>query len=198
MGVQKKTRKFAEVKRVIGKRDGRRKENIKKAEEIQAANKKKSGPDGELVREIPQMPSQMFDQANLAMTPPYSVLVDTSFLNRTVQMKLSLLETLMDTLYATCIPVITDCVMAELEKLGPKYTIARRVAKDERWERMKCQHKGVYADDCLVTRVKENPVYIVATQDKELQRRLRRIPGVPILKVGRGKYFIERLPGALE
>lgn len=24
-------------------------------------------------------------------------------------MKLSLLETLMDTLYATCIPVITDC-----------------------------------------------------------------------------------------
>lgn len=198
MGVQKKTRKFAEVKRVIGKRDGRRKENIKKNEEAQAAANKKSGPDGELIREVPQMPSQMFDQANLAMTPPYSVLVDTSFLNRTVQMKLSLLETLMDTLYATCIPVITDCVMAELEKLGPKYTIARRVAKDERWERMKCQHKGVYADDCLVTRVKENPVYIVATQDKELQRRLRRIPGVPILKVGRGKYFIERLPGALE
>jgi hypothetical protein len=70
-----------QVKRVIGKRDGRRKENIKKNEEAQAAANKKSGPDGELVREVPQMPSQMFDQANLAMTPPYSVLVDTSFLN---------------------------------------------------------------------------------------------------------------------
>jgi len=25
-----------------------------------------------------------------------------------------------DTLYAKCIPIITSCVMAELEKLGPK------------------------------------------------------------------------------
>lgn len=71
-----------QVKRVIGKRDGRRKENIKKNEEAQAAEKKKSGPDGELVREIPQMPTQMFFAANTAMTPPYSVLVDTSFFNR--------------------------------------------------------------------------------------------------------------------
>jgi hypothetical protein len=28
-------------------------------------------------------------------------------------MKLSLLETLMDTLYATCIPVITDCTYTD-------------------------------------------------------------------------------------
>lgn len=25
-----------------------------------------------------------------------------------------------DTLYAKCIPIVTSCVMAELEKLGPK------------------------------------------------------------------------------
>jgi U3 small nucleolar RNA-associated protein 24 len=28
--------------------------------------------------------------------------------------------------------------MAELEKLGPKYRIALRIARDERWERLKC------------------------------------------------------------
>ena len=39
--------------------------------------------------------------------------------------------------------------MAELEKLGQKYRIALRIARDERWERLKCDHKGVYADDCL-------------------------------------------------
>ncbi|KAL2760623.1 hypothetical protein ACRALDRAFT_1046216 [Sodiomyces alcalophilus JCM 7366] len=197
MGVQKKTRKFAAVKRVIGKNDARRKENIKKNEDAIAASKKRAA-DGELVREVPQMPSQMFFAANTSLVPPYSVLVDTSFFNRTVQMKLPLLETMMDCLYATCHPIVTDCIIGELEKLGPSYSIARRIAKDERWERVKCLHKGVYGDDCLVDRVTKDRIYIVATQDKQLQQRLRKIPGVPIMKVGRGKYFIERLPGALE
>nr|XP_036578336.1 duf652 domain-containing protein [Colletotrichum truncatum]KAF6785579.1 duf652 domain-containing protein [Colletotrichum truncatum] len=181
MGVQKKTRKFAEVKRVIGKNDARRKENLKKAEEAVAkAKRERGGPDGEtLVREIPQVPSHMFFQHNEALVPPYSVLVDTSFFSRTVQMKLPLLETMMDCLYATCHPIVTDCVMAELEKLGPKFRIPLRIARDERWQRLKCDHKGVYADDCLVDKVRKANIYI-------------------ILKVGRGKYFIERLPGAPE
>lgn len=51
----------------------------------------------------------------------------------------------MDTLYASCRVIITDCVMAELEKLGTKYRIALRIARDERWERVSCAHKGVYA-----------------------------------------------------
>jgi U3 small nucleolar RNA-associated protein 24 len=48
---------------------------------------------------------------------------------------------------AKAIPVITSCVMGELEKLGPRYRIALRIARDERWERLKCDHKGVYADE---------------------------------------------------
>jgi U3 small nucleolar RNA-associated protein 24 len=82
--------------------------------------------------------------------PPYSVLVDTNFLSHTVQHKLEMLSTMMDCLYAECYPVITDCVMAELEKLGTKYRIALRIARDERWQRLKCDHKGVYADDWCV------------------------------------------------
>lgn len=35
----------------------------------------------------------------------------------------------MDCLYAECIPCITDCVLAELEKLGQKYRVALKVAK---------------------------------------------------------------------
>ena len=79
----------------------------------------------------------------------------------------------MDCLYSKCIPILTDCVMlvpqcltvfhsahaehrAELEKLGQKYRIALRIARDERWERLKCDHKGVYADDCLVERVQKH------------------------------------------
>ena len=33
--------------------------------------------------------------------------------------------------------------MAELEKLGARYRIALRIARDERWERLKCDHKGI-------------------------------------------------------
>lgn len=88
------------------------------------------------------------------------------------------------------IPYITDCVMAEIEKLGMKYRVALRyefklalitamcmnkhlffhllfnsfylfilsyfycrIAKDPRFERLPCTHKGTYADDCLVQRV---------------------------------------------
>jgi len=44
-------------------------------------------------------------------------------------MQIDLVRGMMDCLYAECIPCITDCVMAELEKLGPKYRVALKVAK---------------------------------------------------------------------
>jgi len=142
--------------------------------------------------------SSLFFQYNTALKPPYSVLVDTNFLSHTVQHKLELLESMMTCLYAECRPIITSCVMAELEKLGPKYRIALRIARDERWERLECGHKGVYADDCIVDRVVKHKVYIVATNDRDLKRRVRKVPGVPIMSVARGKYVIERLPDAPE
>ncbi|KAI2779480.1 Fcf1-domain-containing protein [Daldinia loculata] len=198
MGVAKKTRKFAQVKRIISRRDARLKENqTKAADKIAAAAAAKPSATGDVVRrEVPQLPSSLFFQHNEALVPPYSVLVDTNFLSHTVQRKLPLLESMMDCLYAKCTPIITSCVMAELEKLGPKYRIALRIARDERWERLPCDHKGVYADDCIVDRVMKHRVYIVATNDKDLCRRIRKIPGVPIMNVARGKYVIERLPGA--
>ncbi|THX76479.1 Fcf1-domain-containing protein [Aureobasidium pullulans] len=193
MGVQKKTRKFAQVKRVIGQRDARLKKN-----QVTGDDKAKKPTSDEVVREIPQAPSSMFFQHNTALQPPYSVLVDTNFLSHTVHNKLELLPSLMDCLYATCRPIITSCVMAELEKLGPKYRIALKIARDERWERLECSHKGTYADDCIVDRVLKHRVYLVATNDRDLKRRLRKIPGVPIVNVAKGKYVIERLPDAPE
>ncbi|KAF4119650.1 U3 small nucleolar RNA-associated protein 24 [Geosmithia morbida] len=204
MGVAKKTRKFGQVKRVIGRRDDRLKANKEKAEAALAKERsKKTTVAGELIREAPQMPSHMFFQSNQALVPPYNVLVDTNFtfpspsaVSHSVQRKVDLLDGMMDCLYAKCNPIITSCVMAELEKLGPKYRLALRVARDERWQRLQCDHKGVYADDCLVDRVQKNRIYIVGTNDKALKQRLRKIPGVPLMSVGRGKMAIERLPGA--
>lgn len=198
MGVQKKTRKFAQTKRLLGLRDARLKENKKKSEEL--TRKKNANANAELagtvVREIQQAPSSMFFHYNKALVPPYNILVDTNFLSHTVQRKLPLLETMMDCVFAKCNPIITSCVMAELEKLGPKYRLALRIARDERWERLTCDHKGVYADDCIVDRVQKQRVYIVATNDKDLRRRIAKISGVPVMSVARGKYVIQNLPDA--
>ncbi|PQQ17616.1 hypothetical protein Pyn_02663 [Prunus yedoensis var. nudiflora] len=38
--------------------------------------------------------------------------------------------------------------------------------------------------------------YIVATCDRDLKRRIRKIPGVPIMYITQHKYSIERLPEA--
>ncbi|KAI1319872.1 hypothetical protein F5Y16DRAFT_93176 [Xylariaceae sp. FL0255] len=127
MGVAKKTRKFATVKRIIGKRDSRLKQNAGKADAKNPQKSKTAGPSNEVVRVIPQAPSSMFFAHNEALVPPYHVLVDTNFLSHTIQRKLPLLESMMDALMAKCIPTISSCVMAELEKLGPKYRMALRV-----------------------------------------------------------------------
>lgn len=50
MGVQKKTRKFATVKRIIGQRDARLKKNIAKNEE--QMKKKKGGKNDDMIREV--------------------------------------------------------------------------------------------------------------------------------------------------
>jgi rRNA-processing protein FCF1 len=46
-----------------------------------------------------------------------------------VRLQIDLVQGMMDCLYAECIPCITQCVMAELEKLGQHYRVALKVAK---------------------------------------------------------------------
>ncbi|KZS87319.1 Fcf1-domain-containing protein [Sistotremastrum niveocremeum HHB9708] len=188
MGKAKKTRKFAAVKRMLKPTDARLKEVQEKEKKKDEIEKEKA------VRRIPQMASSLFLAHNEALAPPYRVLIDTNFINFSLQNKLELVSGMMDCLYAKCIPCVTDCVMAELEKLGHRYRIALRVARDPRFERLPCSHPGTYADDCLVQRVQAHRCYIVATCDRELRRRIRKVPGVPLMYIVRRRYAVERLP----
>jgi len=74
--------------------------------------------------------------------------------------------------------------------------VALKIAKDPRFARLKCTHKGTYADDCIVRRVQQNKCFIVATCDRDLKRRIRKIAGVPIMYITNRKYSIERMPEA--
>ncbi|TMW66481.1 hypothetical protein Poli38472_004246 [Pythium oligandrum] len=191
MAKDKKTRKFAAVKRMISPKDQRINSVRKKVEVAEEKKRKAEAP-----KQIEQLPSNLFFKYNTDLGPPYNVLVDTNFINFSIKNKLEVVSAMMDCLLAKCIPCVTDCVMAELEKLGHKYRVALRLAKDPRFERLPCTHKGTYADDCLVQRVQQHRCYLVATCDRELKRRIRKVPGVPIMYISNRKYVIERLPEA--
>lgn len=47
--------------------------------------------------------------------------------------------------------------------------------QDPRVERLPCTHKGTYADDCICQRVQQHRCYIVATCDRDLRRRIRKV-----------------------
>ena len=49
--------------------------------------------------------------------------------------------------------------------------------QDPRIERIPCNHKGTYADDCICERVRQHKCYIVATCDRDLRRRIRKVGG---------------------
>ncbi|XP_063296563.1 rRNA-processing protein FCF1 homolog isoform X2 [Pelobates fuscus] len=178
------------MKRRINPKD----ERIKAADRAKTQQKKKEDASALKEREVPQIPSCLFFQYNTNLGPPYHILVDTNFINFSIKAKLDLVQSMMDCLYAKCVPCITDCVMAELEKLGQKYRVALRIAKDPTFERLPCTHSGTYADDCLVQRVTQHKCYIVATVDRDLKRRIRKIPGVPIMYISNHRYNIERMP----
>ncbi|KOC68172.1 rRNA-processing protein FCF1 like protein [Habropoda laboriosa] len=184
--------KFAQMKKMIRLTDTR----IKPEQRLPSKKGKKESQAEFKITEAPQQSSALFFQYNTQLGPPYHVLIDTNFVNFSIKNKLDIIENMMECLYAKCIPYITDCVVGELEKLGQKYKIALKIIKDPRFERLHCLHKGTYADDCLVNRVTQHKCYIVATNDKDLKRRIRKIPGVPIMYVAQHRYTIERMPDA--
>ena len=143
-----KTRKCAIRAKVLSTKDNRITENVKKREKEEKAKAEA------LVVRKEQIPSSMFFKYNTALGPPFRVLIDTNFINFSIQNKLDIVKSMMDCLLAKCIPYITDCVMAELEKFGSRYHLALCLAKAPRFQRLTCTHKGTYADDCIVERVR--------------------------------------------
>lgn len=94
------------------------------------------------------MPTSLFFSHNEALVPPYRVIVDTNFINLSLENRVDIVRAMMDVLYAkgassrslrgywdgaltsfrlfAAIPCISDCVLAELEKLGHQYRLALR------------------------------------------------------------------------
>lgn len=175
------------VPKTLTRRDPRMKE-IK--EKIKPKKKKV-----EKKRTVAIPSTSMFFSYNQQLGPPFRIICDTNFINFSIKNKLDMIPAMMDCLLAKCIPFVTECIIAELQKLGAKYRVALKMIKSN-FEVLPCAHKGTYADDCIFNRVSAHKCYIIGTCDRALQKRLRKLTGVPIMYLKNRKYFIERMPDA--
>merc|ERR1712037_264349 len=118
MGRNNRTRKFAEMKRMIKARDGRLNPDSKRRKKKQEVSKR-SLKDGKIIeRQLPKASSALFFQYNEQLGPPYHVIVDTNFINFTLKNRLDIKEGMKDCLMAKVTPYVTDCVVAEWRNLG--------------------------------------------------------------------------------
>lgn len=131
---------------------------------------------------------------NHNLAPPYNIIIDTNFIIHSVRKKMDIEIEFMRVLFSNVVIYIPECVFGEIEKMGFKYRVSLIAARKLKHQVLICDHKSTYADDCIINRIVPNRCYIVATCDADLKRRIRKIPGVPILYITGRKYAIESLP----
>lgn len=153
------------------------KRKLKAANKIKERKKKedekyKEDANGNLHVSKPDHFSELFFKHNKALGPPYHVIVDTNFFYYARRAHKDIFAEMTRILLAKCYLYVLDCVVGEAEKLGRKYKSMVRTLKDPRMRRLKCQHRGIYADDCIVRRVTQHRIYLVATCDRDLKQRV--------------------------
>lgn len=132
---------------------------------------------------------------NSSFRPPYQVILDTNFINDCIRKKLDLEDSLVAYLEGEVQLYVPECVFGELEKLGRVYRLALTMVRSMKHEVLKCDHKGCYADDCIINRVKESKNFIVATSDANLRQRIKKVPIVPVVYFKGHRCATERFAG---
>ncbi|PAA70537.1 hypothetical protein BOX15_Mlig029771g2, partial [Macrostomum lignano] len=129
---RKQAKRFAAVKRMISLNDGR----IRKRDRDKPAGKKRkpaeTNSDPLPVRHKTAVSSAMFLHYNTQIGPPYHILLDTNYVNFAIKNRLDVFQSAMDCLYGKCVLYVTDCVLAEMEKMGEKYRVALKILHDPR------------------------------------------------------------------
>ena len=102
MGRARQTKRFATMKRMMSASDPR----LKDKDRAPPKKKKAEDPNEIKTTEHVQQSSALFFQYNTQLGPPFHVLVDTNFINFSIKNKMDIIQSMMDCLYAKCIPYI--------------------------------------------------------------------------------------------
>nr|XP_024215895.1 rRNA-processing protein UTP23 homolog isoform X2 [Halyomorpha halys] len=121
---------------------------------------------------------------NFGFRKPYQVLVDGTFCNTALQNKINITEQLLKYLGGDVKLLTTPCAILEMEKLGSPLYGATLILKQ--FPVHQCGHKSpIFAAACIKNMIGKNNEfrYILASQDRDLQRCVTHHPGVPLLYI---------------
>ncbi|KAJ3672254.1 hypothetical protein LUZ60_006975 [Juncus effusus] len=135
-----------------------------------------------------------FYSACFGFREPYKVLLDGTIVHHLLSNDLSPADdALARLLGARCLLFTTKCIIAELKSLGPSYSETLDAAKQLMTAR--CEHeKRVSGVNCIQSVIGEtnSEHFFVGTQDSELRRKFREVPGVPVIYGLKNALFIEQ------
>ena len=77
-----------------------------KVSNVKKTNKKTSLNDID-IRRIEKDRVGLFFEHNMQLGPPYQILIDTNFINYSIQFKLDIFQSMLDCLLAKCIPIVS-------------------------------------------------------------------------------------------
>ncbi|XP_044753077.1 rRNA-processing protein UTP23 homolog [Coccinella septempunctata] len=124
-----------------------------------------------------------FYENNFGFRLPYQVLVDGTFCYAALQNQIHIADNLPRYLQGEILLFTTSCVIIEMEKFGSKVIGALLILKQ--FGVHKCGHekKAIPGAECLLSMLgkRNERHYILATQDKDLENKVRQIPGAALL-----------------
>lgn len=128
---------------------------------------------------------------------PFQVIIDPEILITTNSQSFDILKGLARTIQSESKPMITQCCIELIYQTKNQELID--FAKS--FERRKCNHKEIInPSDCIELIVNINGEnkhrYIIASQDLNLRKKLRKIPGIPLIYMNRSVMVMEPLSDA--
>lgn len=125
---------------------------------------------------------------------PYQIIVDAPFCIETLKIKVAPPEALTEVFGGVVKLMTTPCIQAELIK-HDRINDSGTAFVAKRFEVRRCQHdKGSKSgSECIADLIgTDNPNhYCIASQDLELRKTLRKIPGVPLIFILRDTVLME-------
>ncbi len=111
------------------------------------------------------------------------VLISPSFINKIFQDKFDFFECIKK-INEDSIPCITNCIIKEINILPEENKPILKLLEDTRFKTIKCtcNHDQDLSNICIINQVTKNENYVVASSDKQLNRKLeKKFPKLKIL-----------------
>merc|ERR1719354_512480 len=136
-----------------------------------------------------------FYKSTFGFHEPYQVLVDLTFCQHALTCKINIREQINNIIGKETQLFTTSCILAEGDMLGPQLHGALHICKQ--YKLRKCGHtltEALSAQQCIQHMIGSNNSHhlFVASQDHELQMKLKRVPGVPLLRIHYHALVLEK------